>query len=623
MNSQYDELKCRLAQGWNTWNTRSVLSHVLLPDAFALNLCIKEYVGRQYLKEGLIGRHHDFEERIFPGPHAYDGSYTELRLLWQGLEMIVQSAQKGEDLVILVTPLSSHKKPPLLVVEAGILWNHPGYVCQKRDHIKAKLNKKTVKVFATRESVFDPYLAVQTPYFSIPLDGPVGVSTGKPRTIEKIQAIIAKQKASQDARAQKYGDLSEVYRAIQTCMAWDTIYEPEHDRVVSPVSRIWNVVWGGFVLFDWDTYFAALMAGLDHKDLAYANAIEMTRDKTESGFVPNFSTVANIKSRDRSEPPVGALCCWELFKRFGDTWFLEEVFDNLLEWNRWWHNHRQCDGLLCWGSDPYEPVTGAMFELDLGGVNNRQGAAYEFGLDNSPMYDDIPFDPQTHLMQQADVGLMGMYIADCDCLAKIAKALNHAKIAKELLQRAETYRQSLQRLWDEPTGFFLNWRTDLKQFSHRISPMHFYALLGKGASTEQAQQMISEHFYNPDEFWGEWLIPTIARNDPAYPDQAYWRGRIWGPSNFIVYLSLRNYPLPEAIKDLAEKSKNLLMKNWLENGFVCENYCAETGIGGERIDSDRYYHWGGLLGMPALIEAGFFDQITKRTGKNDPSRNTR
>jgi putative isomerase len=609
MNSQYDELKYRLAQGWNTWNTRSVLSHVLLPDAFAINLCLKEYVGRHYLKEALIGRHQEYEERIFPGPHAYDGSYTELRLLWQGLEMIVQSARKGKDLVILVTPLSSHKKSPLLVVEAGILWNRPGYVCQKKDHIKAKLNKKIVKVFTTRESVFDPYLATQTPYFSIPLDGPVGISTGKPRTLEKIQAIITKQKAVHEARAEKYGDLSEVYKAIQTCVAWDTIYEPEHVRVVSPVSRIWNVVWGGFVLFDWDTYFAALMAGLDHKDLAYANAIEMTRDKTEGGFVPNFSTVANIKSRDRSEPPIGALCCWKLFERFGDTWFLKEVFDGLLEWNRWWHNHRQCDGFLCWGSDPYKPVTGAMFELDISGVNNRQGAAYESGLDNSPMYDDIPFDPQTHLMQQADVGLMGMYIADCECLVKIAEVLNHNKIVKELRQRSETYRQALQRLWDEPTGFFLNWRTDSKQFSHRISPMNFYALLGKTASTEQAQRMISEHFYNPEEFWGEWLIPTIARNDPAYPDQVYWRGRIWGPSNFLVYLSLRNYPLPEAIKDLTEKSKNLLMKNWLENGFVCENYNADTGIGGERPDSDRYYHWGGLLGMPALMEAGFFDRI--------------
>ena len=32
---EYQEIRERLAQGWNTWNTRSVLSHVLLPEGSA------------------------------------------------------------------------------------------------------------------------------------------------------------------------------------------------------------------------------------------------------------------------------------------------------------------------------------------------------------------------------------------------------------------------------------------------------------------------------------------------------------------------------------------------------------------------------------------------------------
>ena len=54
--NQYEALKKRLARGWNTWNTRSVLSHVLLPSGFALNLGLKEWRDRRYLKEALIGR---------------------------------------------------------------------------------------------------------------------------------------------------------------------------------------------------------------------------------------------------------------------------------------------------------------------------------------------------------------------------------------------------------------------------------------------------------------------------------------------------------------------------------------------------------------------------------------
>jgi hypothetical protein len=42
----------------------------------------------------------------------------------------------------------------------------------------------------------------------------------------------------------------------------------------------------------------------------------------------------------------------------------------------------------------------------------------------------------------------------------------------------------------------------------------------------------------------------------------------------------------------------------LENGHVHENYNADTGEGCDVRDSDRFYHWGGLLGTVAMIEAG-------------------
>mgnify|MGYP000175703770 CR=1 FL=1 len=75
------------------------------------------------------------------------------------------------------------------------------------------------------------------------------------------------------------------------------------------------------------------MAGVDNRDLAYANAIEITREKTERGFIPNFGTVGNLKSRDRSQPPVGALVCREIYRRYREAWFLNEVFDDLFESN--------------------------------------------------------------------------------------------------------------------------------------------------------------------------------------------------------------------------------------------------------------------------------------------------
>jgi len=58
-----------------------------------------------------------------------------------------------------------------------------------------------------------------------------------------------------------------------------------------------------------------------------------------------------------------------------------------------------------------------------------------------------------------------------------------------------------------------------------------------------------------DEFWGEFVIPSIARNDPAFKDQQYWRGRIWGPMNYLVYLGLRNYDDPDVRREVRQKRR--------------------------------------------------------------------
>jgi glycogen debranching enzyme len=134
-------------------------------------------------------------------------------------------------------------------------------------------------------------------------------------------------------------------------------------------------------------------------------------------------------------------------------------------------------------------------------------------------------------------------------------------------------------------------------------------MLAKAPTQAQAERMVNGHLLNPEEFFGEWMIPSISRNDPAFKDQDYWRGRIWGPMNFLVYLGLKNYDLPEARKVLAEKSNLLMMSNVKLNGYVYENYNANTGNitdipEGIRM-GDNYYHWGGLLGFIMLMEKGF------------------
>jgi neutral trehalase len=220
------------------------------------------------------------------------------------------------------------------------------------------------------------------------------------------------------------------------------------------------------------------------------------------------------------------------------------------------------------------------------------------------MYDGVPFNSQTHLMELADVGLTGLYVMDCEALAELADSIGR-KEGAELRERAEISKQGLEELWDEEFGIYCNKRTDTGALSHSLSATNFYALFSDRVTPERAERMMKEHFYNPEEFFGDYMIPMTARNESAYAEQNYWRGRIWAPTNMLAYLAMRRAGLKEPCKVLAEKSQKLILKEWLEKGHVHENYNGDSGEGCDVRNSDRFYHWGGLLSLISLMEAGY------------------
>ncbi|MBQ3079338.1 MAG: hypothetical protein IJC48_04960 [Clostridia bacterium] len=604
MHENYRRMKKEYIRGWQTWNVNSVLSHVLMPEGFALNVTVREYKDGLYLKDALIGRFDENAEQVFPGPHAYDGSYTKLDIKWRGIEFSAETTNSGNELIILITLKNRQKKTPLLCLESGFLWNRPGYAVMDDDGLTAHMPGKQLKVFTTgKRSQGDMNIPTQTQYLAVEMDTQVVFSTNRRVSVQEAENILDNKKAELQKTWEAYGNNAPLYEAMQCSLAWDTVYDANHDRVISPVSRLWSIRSGGYVLFCWDNYFAGFMAGLGSRELAYSNLIEITNEMTADGFVPNAAWGSGWTSRDRSQPPVGSSMVLETYRRYKEKWLLEALYPKLLTWNTWWIDNRMAEsGALSWGSNPYEPILDSYWEKT--GVNDTFGAALESGLDNSPMYDNIPFDKEKHVMKLEDVGLTGLFILDCESLATIAEILEKEEDAALLMNRLETAQKGLDGLWDEENGFFYNRRIDTGEFSRRISPTNFYALFSRRVTVGQAQRMIEEHYKNPEEFFGRYMLPSIARNDPAYPDQNYWRGRIWAPMNFLAYMAMRRHGLTWALKDLSEKSQKLMMKEWLEHGHIHENYNCETGSGCDIKNSDKFYHWGALLSVIALIEDG-------------------
>jgi neutral trehalase len=594
--NELEALSTELAKGWNTWNTQSVLSHVLLPAGLAINLQLQEGQTGDILEDSLIGRSEfDSMEHVTPGPHAYDGSYTELELEWRDIHVRVQSAAVENELYLLVTPIKS-SPGDALIIDPQMMWGREGEIEIHQDAFTGKTSTTMIEVAVRADRV-----AQTSDQIKVSLTSAVSLSTDATMSIEKIAELIEGKRLGFFRKKSTFGSSSELFDAMQTVLAWNVVYEPTHDRVITPVSRVWSVGWKGWILFEWDTYFAAYMHSLNNKELAYSNALAMTNELTDRGFVPNFASSVT-RSEDRSQPPVGSFVVKEIYRKYREDWFVREVFDELLIWNRWWAENRDFDGYLTWGSDPYEH--GELAEWLEKGIGTKKGAKWESGLDNSPMFDDAVFDAASHRLMLADVGLMSLYILDCQSLSELAGVLGKNEVQAELVERARTYSEKLETLWNEEFGLYLNKDLVTGEFSYRLSPTLFYPLLAKVPDQHQATRMMKEHFNNPEEFWGEYMMPSIARNDAAFADNTYWRGRIWAPMNFLVYLGIRNYDLPEARRDLVEKSSSLLLKSWIAERHVYENYNSETGQGNDAGMSDKFYHWGALLGFIGLIEEG-------------------
>ena len=147
--------------------------------------------------------------------------------------------------------------------------------------------------------------------------------------------------------------------------------------------------------------------------------------------------------------------------------------------------------------------------------------------------------------------------------------------------------------------------------SAMCSALLCFIMIANVCSEEQARRMVNEHLLNESEFWGEYVIPSVSRNDPAYNDYRdgeinnYWRGRIWGPTNFLVSEGLKRCGFYREAHLFAKRSINVFRKEWEEYSHIHENYDADTGEGCDVYNSDVFYHFGALLaylGVQELID---------------------
>ena len=191
----------------------------------------------------------NFPEKIFPGQHAYNGSYTQLEIEWEGQRALIETATVASDFFLHYRPLASPALPHILAVVTGILWNLPGSVSKGEGTTTARLADTTYRISATVEES-DFALPLPSPYFSFSSDREVAVYTGSEKTTRAVAAIIEQGRLAYRDSLGRYGDLADAYEAMQSVMAWNLIYDASNRRGLASASRIWNEAWGGYIIFD-------------------------------------------------------------------------------------------------------------------------------------------------------------------------------------------------------------------------------------------------------------------------------------------------------------------------------------------------------------------------------------
>jgi putative isomerase len=394
-------------------------------------------------------------------------------------------------------------------------------------------------------------------------------------------------------RGEKAGSLD----AVRDTLGWNTIWDGINRRRYTGLSRNWSQrKFNGFGVWAIDVLYHALLSTMVDAELTRENLSAVYGSATPQGNVACRIT-GNDAWLDRSHPPIGSFVVWTAYLRLRERSLLETAFPVLSRSFDWWWRTRdpQGSGLVSYGSSNVGT-----------GVNKgtKHAARNESSMDNSPLHDAFQFDPALHTLDGFDIGLNSLLALEAEMLSRIAGELGLTSEKQRLEAANARHRRRIsEHLWDEQRNIFAS-RFHSGRFSSTIGPTSFYPLLAGVASAAQTQHL-SAALRDETLFGGSAGLPSVARSDPTYHENVYWRGRIWPPLNFLVWHGLRRNGMDDDAARLGEISHDIFMRAWRTDGHVPENYNADTGEAMDQGDTDWFYSWGAL--MPALGVADLMD----------------
>lgn len=455
-----------------------------------------------------------------------------------------------------------------------------------------------------------------------------------------IQQSIAQGAAALSAAARRHsqttlratGPLGNAVEALVNGMHFNTIYREDTARRYIMAERSWARGLDGWgILFNWDTFLGSWTAAWVDEALASENMLSGYDMQLPDGRIPLHVRPRNAHA---AEPPITAgraqhivqgITLWTTYLHTRDDAWLTACYEGARRAHGWWFRDRGDGqawrdgaglGLLGFGYDPALEmgVLGARVQPYAG----KAQYAYFETYDDSPQWssgqffksvaasqdlreedvaDESVYRSDTHTADIYTLERCCLYLVDCECLKKAALALGRESEAAAYHAEYAAMAERVNRLmWDEADGCYYNRKFD-GTLSSVQSPDCFLPMMAGIATPDRIERLMTL-YRDTSKFSGAYMIPSVARDDPAYPDQNYWRGQIWPPMVLWTYLGLRRAGKAEEAWALANNAAGMLATQWREHGYYPETFNADTGEGRGAC----HYSWGTLLAVPMLEE---------------------
>ncbi|MFJ8787795.1 MGH1-like glycoside hydrolase domain-containing protein [Streptomyces sp. NPDC102462] len=399
--------------------------------------------------------------------------------------------------------------------------------------------------------------------------------------------------------------------AVRDALSLNTNYDKEHGRTFV----LWGWGGGGGLFTGWDSAFDAVNAALVSRPLA----VQHETGVFEAPAPPNQVPLRGPRYDQQNSGPMHAYAVWRLYTKLGERSLLEQAYPTLVTFH---------DLLPEWDTDGDGLLESPYFGDRVGGRGNH------LGLDDSPVYAAYHRVPKRggsgdtrDNTDLTDVALNSYYALLAETLAKMARVLGRPRDAARFAARHARIRQLLNdRLWHPQKGLYLSRYLD-GTWNEVVTPTVFYPLFAGLATQERARVLVEEHLLDPKEFWGEYVVPSVARNDPAYcsggpvhpgsehfrffsrygdgsaPEQ--WKGAVWPPMNATVYDGVKRYGFDDVAGRFAARSTAMYLEAWDEEGWFPESFDPEPGqsVMGPAVDTAwRTYSWSNAMAVQGLHE---------------------